>query len=79
MTDESIEEIYILAQEALKRSQKHFKVHIFPFRFDQVNFASYSSSKWYKFWKNLKEGHDYFEKKKVPPNVEVEGEKYIFD
>ncbi|MBF0119657.1 MAG: murein L,D-transpeptidase [Desulfobacterales bacterium] len=78
MTDEGIEEIYSLAAAALNRSQKFFKVDIFPFRMTDENMKKYSNSEWIDFWKNLKEGYDHFEKNHIPPEVRVENQKYLF-
>ena len=78
MTDEKIEEIYELVEKALENGQRIVRVHIFPFRMTEDKMAYYRYSKWYPFWSNLKEGYDYFEKKKIPPNVEVEKMQYHF-
>jgi len=32
----------------------------------------------FDFWTNLKEGHDHFERTKVPPEVTVEDVRYRF-
>jgi murein L,D-transpeptidase YafK len=37
------------------------------------------SSKWHPFWKNLRQGYDFFEENKFPPDVQVTGKRYIFD
>ena len=79
MTDELIEEIYTLASAALGTSQSFFRVHALPFRMTNENMSRHKDSEWIDFWKNLKEGYDYFEDKKIPPNVEVEGGVYIFN
>src|SRR4030042_1777164 len=41
MTDAGIEEIYALADGALRNGQKSFKVHIFPFRMTDENMSKY--------------------------------------
>lgn len=78
MTDARIEEIYTLCDAALKNGQPFFRVHVFPFRMTEERMASVRGQTWEDFWKNLKEGHDLFERNKVPPEVEVEGLRYIF-
>ena len=36
------------------------------------NMKLHSSSKWYSFWKNIKEGYDFFQKNNhIPPNVDI--------
>jgi murein L,D-transpeptidase YafK len=78
MTDAKIEEIYTLCDAALKNGQPLFRVHVFPFRMSPERMAAVSGQPWEDFWKNLKEGYDLFERNKVPPEVEVDGLRYIF-
>jgi len=78
MTDEKIEEIYALVEDALKKGEKFVPVHIYPFKMTDENMALYSQNIWYDFWENLKEGYDYFEAEHIPPQVKVKDEKYIF-
>jgi len=78
MTDENIEEIYTIADKALNEGQINFQVNIFPFRMEDEILEEYKEDKWYEFWKNLKEGYDYFEKNKIPPEVDVKNKNYIF-
>jgi len=79
MTDPLIEEIYTLADQALRNGQKFFRVHIFPFRMTEENMFRHRNSEWIEFWKNLKTGYDYFEKAWSPPGVEVENKLYTFE
>ena len=78
MTDAYINEIYALGVAALKSGQSFFRVHVFPFKLESTSLSKYRSSKWYPFWLNLKEGYDYFNKYKQPPNVDVSNGKYVF-
>ncbi len=79
MTDDNINEIYALSVAALKGGQPFFRVHSFPFKLEQTELSKYKANKWYSFWLNLKEGYDYFNENKKPPNVEVLNGKYIFN
>lgn len=79
MTDPNVEEIYTLAEAALRNDQSFFGVHIFPFRMTTENFKRHKYSKWIKFWKNLKEGYDLFEAYKIPPKTNVKRKKYVFN
>jgi murein L,D-transpeptidase YafK len=79
MTDPFIEEIYALADSALRNGQSFFRVHIFPFRMTNENMVKHGNSKWMGFWRNLKEGYDFFEDRKIPPNVVVKHMKYVFE
>ncbi len=78
MTDPAVEEIYSLAYHALKNGQRFFRVHIFPFELTNNNLKQYQSTRWFDFWSNLKEGYDWFETYRKPPNVEVKGGRYVF-
>jgi murein L,D-transpeptidase YafK len=79
MTDKTIEELYALADGAFRNGQKSISVHIFPFRMTDENMNKYDDSKNINFWRNIKEGHDYFEKEKNPPRVSVINKKYTFN
>lgn len=80
MTDRAIEEIFTLADAAFRNGQRFFRVHIFPFRMTDANMEGYGRSPWRSFWKNLKEGYDFFERNgHIPPNVEVKDRRYIFN
>ncbi|MBL4665928.1 MAG: murein L,D-transpeptidase [Sneathiella sp.] len=78
MTDSYINEIYALTVSALKSGQPFVRVHSFPFELNPETLSKYSKNQWHPFWLNLKEGYDYFNKNKRPPNVEVLGDKYVF-
>lgn len=78
MTDSGIEEIYALAQKALEDGQPFFRVHIFPFRLSDEALERVKNNRWYTFWLNLKQGFDYFEQTKIPPNVNVQNKRYVF-
>ncbi|MFD0894329.1 L,D-transpeptidase family protein [Luteolibacter ambystomatis] len=77
MTDPAIEEIYTLCAAALDRGQPFFRVHCFPFRMTSARMAAAVGDPWEDFWKNLKEGYDRFEADRVPPDVMVEGKRYV--
>ncbi len=78
MTDEKIEEIYTLCDAALAGGQSFFRVHLLPFRMTDERLARERENEWFDFWTNLKEGHDHFERTKVPPEVTVEDGRYRF-
>ncbi|MEW6078699.1 MAG: murein L,D-transpeptidase family protein [Thermodesulfobacteriota bacterium] len=79
MTNKKIEEIYAMADAALRNEQPFFRVHIFPFRMTEINMNIHKQSEWFNFWENLKEGYDIFEAQKIPPNVLVKNKKYVFE
>lgn len=79
MTDAKIEEIYALADAALRNGQKFFRVHCFPFRMTGKNMKRHGASEWMSFWKNLQTGYDLFENTKLPPNVLVKNKRYVFE
>jgi murein L,D-transpeptidase YafK len=77
MTDALIEEIYGLAREALKGGQENFEVHAYPFRMTEANMARFGASPNYKFWRTLKQGYDFFEKYRLPPQIAVCERRYL--
>lgn len=79
MTDPLIEEIYAMADAALRGGQPYFRVHVFPFRMNRWNLLLQRRTQWKEFWENLKEGFDYFEERRVPPNVTVRDGLYRFE
>lgn len=79
MTNSRIEEIYTLADSAFKGGQKFFRVHLFPFRMSDEALASHRDHKWFPFWQNLQTGYQWFEAKKLPPNVVVKDKTYDFE
>jgi murein L,D-transpeptidase YafK len=78
ITDEAIEELYILAREAFNRGQRNFPLHAYPFQLTKQNLALHKDSQWRGFWANLKVGYDMFEKTRIPPIAAVSGKKYVF-
>jgi len=77
MTDPVIEEIYLIAEAALKAGQSSFAVHCFPFRMTEDRMtADLGANR--DFWLNLKQGWDAFEKTHVPPTWSVSGQSYQF-
>jgi hypothetical protein len=79
MTDGVVEEIYILAREALAGGQQSFQVQAYPFRMTKTNMEKYKDDKWFGFWQNLKEGYDYFEVTRQPPKVDVCEKRYLIN
>ena len=78
MTDAGIEEIYALADAALRGGQTLFRMHVFPFRLTAENLLQHRYSRWYSFWENLQEGYRLFEEHGRPPDVEVRDGEYVF-
>lgn len=78
MTDKKIEEIYTLCDAALQNGQKFFRVHLFPFRMTDREMAKHRENPWFPFWENLQTGFQWFEDKRIPPNVSVKDLTYHF-
>jgi murein L,D-transpeptidase YafK len=77
MSDSAIEEIYTLADAALRGGQSVFEVHVFPFRLTDEAMEFYKTHRWYTFWQELKAGYDAFEKAHVPPTIVVRNKHYV--
>ena len=78
MTNARIEEIYTLCAAALNNGQRFFRVHVFPFRMTPERMVAAIGQPWEEFWSNLKEGYDFFEMERIPPDVTVENFRYAF-
>lgn len=79
MTDEYIDEIWTMVIKALAGGQMLINVDIFPFYMTNSNLKNYSENENIEFWRNLKEGNDFFEKNKKTPKVKVQNGKYVFE
>ncbi|WP_298954565.1 L,D-transpeptidase family protein [uncultured Methylobacterium sp.] len=78
MTDEAISEIYAIARDAFNGGQRGFQFQSYPFRMTAQNVAKFRHDPHMPFWKNLKEGSDYFEALHEEPRVGVCGTRYVF-
>lgn len=76
MGDNSIEEIYLLAQAALSSGQARFSLHIFPFRMSLKNMQKFKKSPWISFWKDLQQGYSAFEASHQVPVIFVRNGRY---
>jgi len=77
MTDAVVDEIWRLVTAALDNGQERFSVHVFPFRMTQKNMDWYADRRWNDYWRDLKMGHDLFERTRVPPRVAVCQKRYV--
>lgn len=78
VTDESIEEIYLLVEAALRAGQSAVELHLFPFRPTPARLSRATGHPSIGFWQNLGEGYDFFERRKRPPRVFVVNRRYGF-
>ncbi len=78
VTDESIEEIYLLVEAALRAGQLAVELHLFPFRLTPARLSRATGHPSIGFWQNLAEGYDFFECRKRPPRVFVVNRRYGF-
>jgi murein L,D-transpeptidase YafK len=78
MTDEAISEVYALARESFASAQRGFQFQSYPFRMTAENLAKHRLDPNIAFWRNLKEGSDYFELAKQEPQVSVASGQYAF-
>ena len=85
ITDDLIKELYIYALEAKNNGQENIPVYMFPEQLTDENFAElkaeYAGRKeLIKFWANLKEGYDKFQKspKELSFTIDRTG-NYLFE
>jgi murein L,D-transpeptidase YafK len=79
MTDDQMGEIYALVREAHNGGQRTVQMQALPFRMTPENLAKHRLDSNIAFWKNLKEGTDYFEVTGDEPQVAVNGGRYVFN
>lgn len=79
MTDDQIGEIYAVAREAFGGGQREIQLQSYPFRMTAENLAKHRLDPNMPFWRQLKQGSDYFEVAKTEPKVGVCGRHYVFD
>jgi murein L,D-transpeptidase YafK len=84
VNDEWIQEIYVLAVEAIDAGQTKVPIHIFPFRMTEENFAIIKAKHPEKyaqheaFWRDLKVGYDLFEMHYLIPEFTIQADgRYI--
>ena len=83
ITDDKIQEVYVLAVEARNAGQQNIPIHIFPAKISTEKLAAikkeYPDKATQTFWDNLKEGYDKFETSKLVPDVTIDAKgKYLF-
>lgn len=83
MTNNVIQELYIICLNSKLNGQENIPVHIFPTRFNRsgLNFLGreYNEADKQKFWVNLKYQYDYFERNhKVLPVMYTPDGEYVY-
>jgi murein L,D-transpeptidase YafK len=73
LTDEKIEEVYLLTLYAHEQGQKNAPVHLFPCRMKpkNTNWLYLQEPNNRAFWENLQTAYDYWEKEQQVPKVKV--------
>lgn len=80
LSPEGMEEIYTLADAALRAGHRKVPVHLFPFRLTdkRMDQVVEGQGRWMEEWIQLKEGYDFFENVRRPPVLGCEGGHYVF-
>jgi murein L,D-transpeptidase YafK len=83
VTDEGIEEVYVMALMARDAGQHRIPIHLFPTRLDDDGFAWLRETfgedhEDFDFWENLREGYQAFERTRVIPFVDHHRGRYSF-
>ena len=83
VTDQWIEEIYLIAVQAREAGQETIPVHIFPTRLDTNGLAWLGDTYGpdfvdFPFWQNLQQGYLAFERTRTVPGVGYDGTRYTF-
>lgn len=77
MTDDLIDEIYIIALDARSKTNNPIYAHIFPTRMDDAGMRKLDSEfsrniTLMNFWRNIADGYKYFEKSNRLPEITVD-------
>lgn len=83
VTDEWIEELYIIAMDARDAGQRRIPVHMFPTRLDEDGMAWLAETYGtdhpdFDFWLNLREGYLAFEQSRAIPIIDHHRGRYTF-
>jgi murein L,D-transpeptidase YafK len=83
VSDEGIEEVYVMALMARDAGQRRIPVHMFPTRLDEDGFAWLRATfgpghHEFAFWENLREGYLAFERTRTVPTVDHHQGRYTF-
>ena len=79
LNSSDMEEIYEVLNSSFANGYKAIPVHIYPFIMSEENLNSAKDSPWFDFWKNIKEGYDYFMYSHRTPAIKIINGKYIFN
>lgn len=83
VTDDYIEELYLVAAAARDAGQRRIPVHIFPTRLDDDGLTGLErrfgeDREELAFWQNLAEGYRSFEETRMVPRIGYDGDRYTF-
>jgi murein L,D-transpeptidase YafK len=79
MTDQQMAELYPVILKAMKSGQRSFQVQAYPFRMNAANMARHAGDPSMRFWQNLKQGYDAFNRTKRDVRVAVCEGRYQFN
>lgn len=79
MTDPQVAELYAMVLKAMKTGQRSFQVQAYPFRMTSANMARHAGDPNMRFWLNLKQGYDAFNRTKREVAVSVCEGRYQFN
>jgi murein L,D-transpeptidase YafK len=79
MTDQQMAELYPIIFKAMKSGQRSFQVQAYPFRMTAAKMEQHAGDPNMRFWQNLKQGYDAFNRTKKDVNVSVCEARYQFD
>jgi murein L,D-transpeptidase YafK len=77
LTDADVEDIYTVADAALRQGQPAWAVHVFPLRLAQKYLRRFRHAAWLPFWLNVHEGYDLFVTWRRPPQVMVQDQRSL--
>lgn len=77
----AMEEVYTLVEAALRSGQASVPVHLFPFRLTdrRMDQIVEEGSRWTEYWVQLKEGYDFFDNVRLPPAIDQQAGRPLFE
>jgi murein L,D-transpeptidase YafK len=60
ISDYYMEQLWVLAEAAVRAGQPAIGVEIYPFRMTEQNLRAHEGRRWIEFWRGLKPVHDHF-------------------
>jgi murein L,D-transpeptidase YafK len=76
ISDYYMEQLWVLAEAAVRAGQRSIGVEIYPFRMTERNLSAHAGMRWIEFWRSLKPAHDHFVRTGRPAAIRIGRDGY---